>query len=49
MPVSSEDSLPAMRSVCWEHDLGWALMRRPHYIGTAVIGSRLLLVLALES
>ena len=26
VPVSSEDSLPfAMRSVCWEHDLGWAL------------------------
>ena len=41
MPVSSEDSLPfAMRSVCWEHDLGWALDAPTTSIGTAVIGSR---------
>src|SRR5699024_8601851 len=41
--VSSEDSLPfAIRSMCWDHDLGWALDAPRTSIGRDVLSSRAL-------
>src|SRR5699024_6707458 len=41
--VSSEDSLPfAIRSMCWDHDLGWALDAPRTSIGRVALSSRAL-------
>jgi hypothetical protein len=41
--VSSEDSLPfAIRSMCWDHDLGWALDAPRTSIGRLALSSRAL-------